>query len=274
MNLNITKIFLSAFVMLAVSVFAISVFPFPGGYVGTTKKNGGDLGCVCHGEHVPSPEISVFFTGPDSVETGQTATFTIKVSHGPAVTGGFNVASYSGVLDTVQGMGTKKDSASGELTHSSPKAFVNDTVSWSFSYTAPNTPQMDTLFATGNSTNNDNTSDSDKYNFSLNRLVRVYNPIGIINISLLAKDFSLSQNYPNPFNPATSINFSVGRQLNVAIKVYDILGNETAVIVNENLKQGQYSVDFDASGLSSGVYFYSMYANRQMLFTKKMLLIK
>ncbi|MCI0450404.1 MAG: hypothetical protein L0Y79_11590, partial [Chlorobi bacterium] len=174
MKLNVTKIFLSAFVIFAVSLFAISVFSFPYGYVGTTKKNGGDLGCVCHGEHVPSPEISVFFTGPDSVAAGQTATFTIKVAHGPAVTGGFNVASHIGTLDTIQGMGTRKDSPSGELTHSVPKAFVNDTVIWSFTYKAPNTPQMDTLFATGNSTNNDNTSDSDKYNFSLNRLVRVY----------------------------------------------------------------------------------------------------
>ena len=274
MKLNITKIFLSSFVIFAVSVFAVSVFPFPGGYVGTTKKNGGDLGCICHGEHVPSPEVSVFFNGPDSVAAGQTATFTLKVAHGPAVTGGFNVASHIGALDTILGMGTRKDTAFGELTHSSPKAFINDTVSWSFTYTAPVAPQIDTLFATGNSTNNDNTSDSDKYNFSLNRLVRVYNPIGIINISSVAKDFSLSQNYPNPFNPATQINFTVGKESNITIKVYDILGNEASVIVNKNLKQGQYKADFNASGLSSGVYFYSLFSNGVRLFTRKMLLIK
>jgi hypothetical protein len=203
---------------------------------------------------------------------GQSVTFTVKIAHGPAETGGFNVAASFGTLDTILGMGTRKESD--ELTHSFPKAFINDTVSWNFTYTAPNTPQTDTLFATGNSTNDDLTSDSDMYNFSQNRQVRVYTPIGIVNISTIAKDFSISQNYPNPFNPNTRIEFSVGKASMVTIKVFDIRGREVAVLVNQNLTTGKYKTDYNASALSSGAYFYSMFSGGERLFTKKMLLVK
>jgi hypothetical protein len=272
MKFNITKILLSSFVFFAISLFALSIFSFPGGYIGTTKKNGGDLGCVCHGEHTPSSEVSVFFAGPDSVAVGDTVTFTVKMAHGPAETGGFNVAASIGGLDTILGMGTRKEA--GELTHSSPKAFTNDTVSWTFKYIAPNTAQIDTLFATGNSTNNDLTSDSDMYNFSNNRPVKVYNPIGIINISTVAKDFSLSQNYPNPFNPSTQIEFTVGKGSLIMIKVFDVTGRQVDIIVNQNLTPGKYKADFNSLQLSSGVYFYSMFSGSERLFTRKMLLVK
>ena len=162
----------------------------------------------------------------------------------------------------------------GELTHTQPKSFVNDTVFWSFSYTAPVTPQMDTLFATANSTNNDLSSDGDQWNWSENRKVRVYNPIGIINISNIARDFSISQNYPNPFNPSTQIKFTVAKSSHVEIKVYDILGNISVVIVNANLKTGEYKADFNASGFSSGIYFYSLFADGEKISTRKMIVVK
>lgn len=79
---------------------------------------------------------------------------------------------------------------------------------------------------------------------------------GVNSISSLADVFSLSQNYPNPFNPTTKINFSIAKAGFVSLKVYDILGNEVSSIVNEQLSQGAYSVDFNGSALSSGVYFY------------------
>ncbi len=85
--------------------------------------------------------------------------------------------------------------------------------------------------------------------------------------------FNLKQNYPNPFNPATKIEFSIPYQEFVTLRVFDILGREIAVPVEKNMKAGKYTVDFDASGLSSGVYIYRIEAGR---FTdaKKMILIK
>ncbi len=70
--------------------------------------------------------------------------------------------------------------------------------------------------------------------------------------------FSLSQNYPNPFNPKTNVKVQMSKSGFVSLKVFDITGKEVAVLVNEELSAGVYNVDFDASNLSSGTYFYSM----------------
>jgi hypothetical protein len=87
------------------------------------------------------------------------------------------------------------------------------------------------------------------------------------------QEFILSQNYPNPFNPLTTINYSIPKQSNVTIKVYNILGKEILTLVNENKPQGNYSVEFNANNLSSGVYFYMMKTN-EFIQTKKMVLLK
>jgi len=85
--------------------------------------------------------------------------------------------------------------------------------------------------------------------------------------------FQLSQNYPNPFNPVTNINFSIPKSGSVKLEVYDILGKVVATLVNENVKAGNYKVDFDASNLSSGVYFYRINTDG-FSDIKKMMLVK
>jgi hypothetical protein len=272
MKKNLKAFVISSSILFTVSLFLMSFDVFPTGYVGTTKKGGVNLGCVCHGSS-PNDTVSVFFTGPDSVAAGDTAIFTVGVSHGPAVLGGFNAASYMGEINVLAG-DTSVRKQDGELTHTHPLPFTSDTAKWQFEYIAPNTPMIDTLFATGNSTNNDSTSDNDKWNWSTNRLVRVYDAIGIINISSIARDFTLSQNYPNPFNPVTRIRFTVAKASDVKIVVYDILGNIAAVPVSGNMKQGEYEADFNGSNMASGVYFYSLIVNGEKVSTKKMLMIK
>ena len=87
------------------------------------------------------------------------------------------------------------------------------------------------------------------------------------------EEFSLEQNYPNPFNPSTSIKYRVSSNSQVSLKVYDVLGNEVATLVNEEKPAGSYEVKFDASGLTSGIYFYTL-ATGSFIETKKMILLK
>jgi len=77
-------------------------------------------------------------------------------------------------------------------------------------------------------------------------------------LTLIPEKFELNQNYPNPFNPSTKINFSIPKQAFVSLKIYDMLGREVAQLVNQELTPNTYSIDFNASTLSSGVYFYKL----------------
>lgn len=91
----------------------------------------------------------------------------------------------------------------------------------------------------------------------------------------LPSDFELYQNYPNPFNPATKIKYSIpaGKQHSVSLQVFDILGREITKLVNENKPGGAYEIEFDASVLPSGIYFYQLISNN-FIQTKKMVLLK
>jgi len=99
-------------------------------------------------------------------------------------------------------------------------------------------------------------------------------PVGIRNISSeVPERYSLSQNYPNPFNPSANIKYQIAKNSNVTLKIYDNLGKEVGILVNEELKAGTYESTFDGSRLSSGIYFYRLTAGDYSE-TKKMILIK
>jgi len=86
-------------------------------------------------------------------------------------------------------------------------------------------------------------------------------------------DFSLSSNYPNPFNPMTTIEYSVSDLTLVDLRIYNNMGEEIAVLVSEQKAAGNYSVQFNAFNLPSGIYFYRLQAGRQSL-VKNMVLLK
>ena len=96
---------------------------------------------------------------------------------------------------------------------------------------------------------------------------------GLIDKISEPQNFTVYQNYPNPFNPSTTISYSLPKSGNVTLKVYDILGREVAALVNDSKNEGSYSVNFNASKLSSGVYIYQLRANGFVL-SKKMILTK
>lgn len=85
--------------------------------------------------------------------------------------------------------------------------------------------------------------------------------------------FELSQNYPNPFNPQTTIKFAAAKDGNIKLNVFDVSGKLVKSLVNQRVIVGNYSVDFDASGFSSGIYFYTL-ETEGFKETKKMILIK
>ena len=86
-------------------------------------------------------------------------------------------------------------------------------------------------------------------------------------------DYALLQNYPNPFNPSTMITFTIQADLFVTLKVFNILGSEITTLVSGELDAGLHEVDFNASGLSSGVYLYKMQAGN-IIETRKMILMR
>lgn len=103
----------------------------------------------------------------------------------------------------------------------------------------------------------------------------VYN-IGLVGISSneqIPGSFRLDQNYPNPFNPSTVISYSLPKNSNVSLKVFDILGNEVAELVKGNQIQGNYSVDFNGANIASGIYFYKLTAG-DYVDVKRMMLVK
>jgi photosystem II stability/assembly factor-like uncharacterized protein len=85
--------------------------------------------------------------------------------------------------------------------------------------------------------------------------------------------FILHQNYPNPFNPSTNLQYTIGGRQFVTLKVYDVLGNEIATLVNEEKQAGSYNVEFGGTGLPSGIYFYQLKTNNKIQ-TKKMVYLK
>ena len=92
--------------------------------------------------------------------------------------------------------------------------------------------------------------------------------------NLTPKDYSVSQNFPNPFNPSTIIKYQVPQISFVSLKVYNSLGQEIATLVNGMINAGTHDVQFNASNLSSGIYFYVIKAGNSFVQTKKMIVIK
>ena len=93
--------------------------------------------------------------------------------------------------------------------------------------------------------------------------------------SEVPENFKLFQNYPNPFNPSTTIKFSLPRSGEVTLKIYDITGREIKTLFNHDiLNAGTFKYTYNASNLASGVYFYSLVVDDDLIDTKKMIFVK
>ena len=350
----------SLFVVIFVAILVYAGIDRQTGITGVTQKNGD--GCICH-NLTPTPSVFVRIEGPATLQRGQTAQYTVKLSGGTAVKGGFNVAALLGDL-SVSGAGVREEN--GELTHTSPQNFVDTVVSWTFNFTALDSVYTDTIYSAGNSVNGDGipsnldtwnfgakfpitvqdvvpveltsfsasfvknavnlkwatatelnnkgfyiersnlknsnewqtvsfvngngtTTETKQYSFSDHtplqglsyyRLKQVdydgsftySNIVEVVNGGVV-NNFELAQNFQNPFNPSTKISWQSSVEAQTTLKIYDVLGNEVAVLINEFKPAGNYEVDFNASNLTSGVYLYKIEAGNFSQ-TRKMLLMK
>jgi hypothetical protein len=232
-------------------------FGSPGGITGRTLK-GPSPGCTCHGSQ--STSVSVVLKAPSSLAVNQAAQCTVTVS---GTQTGVDIAASSGVLAVVSA-NLKKVTSNGELTHTAatnPGTFI-------FTYTAHSTAGTQTLYATGVPS-----FSSGIWNHATNKQITITPATAVGDEHGIPRTFGLSQNFPNPFNPSTRIEFEVGSFVRTSLKVYNLIGEEVATLVNEDLPAGRYERTFNASSLPSGVYIYRLDAGAYKE-TRKLLLLK
>jgi hypothetical protein len=255
-------------IMLLSIFLAIVSYAFITGTTGKTQLSG-NQGCNCHGVS-PTSTVNVVIEGPENLTPNQSAEYIVTISGGLLIAGGVNIAASAGTLTPGEGLRLEN----GELTHVSPKPQAAGMVTFNFTLTAPESGTT-IIYATGNSVNNNGSATGDVWNFSQPKSVLV-GPAVNVEDEIMIAEFTLQQNYPNPFNPSTLINYEIPVDASgemVSLKVYDLLGTEIAELVNEIKPAGKYSINFNASNLSSGVYIYKITAGKYAA-ARKMSLVK
>lgn len=237
------------------------LYTYPTGYVGRTLKTTTQ---GCGSCHTYNTVVTGLISGPDTVIAGQTAQFTITVTDPNRNKAGVDIAVRLGTLDPSPSSADLK-LQSGEITHLHAISMTNHTVTKTFNYIAPAAPGTDTIFATV-------TSGTPAWNWAPSKRVVVANLSGVKN-NQVAREFKLNQNYPNPFNPQTNISFELPKASNVTVKVFDMIGNEVLTLLDSRLESGTHEISWNASGYSSGVYFYKLITDGYTA-TRKMMLVK
>ena len=256
--------------------------------LGCTELNGD--GCVCHSLDRDT-SVVVWVEGPDTLATGETGLYRMFLTGGPAEGGGYNVAGRFGTMELVDTFSFTHPLAANELGQAFPLPFpsTQDTISWEFGYTASDSSLTDTIYSCGLSLVYDSIPDNrDRWNYGSKFHITVLPVTDVRNEDKnLLSSFNLEQNYPNPFNPSTTIKYTiappnlpkeealVGTSFMkfVKLKIYDILGNEISMLVNEAKPSGNYEVEFNGKNLPSGIYFYTLEVG-DFIQTKKMILLK
>lgn len=266
---NTSKNYNFRLMLLVLLLFAIPGLAFSdaNGRTGRTLKTS-TSGCSCHGSAASG--VIVTITGPDTVYVNQSASFSLTISGGPASGSGCDIAAKTGSLSPVS---TTLKLSGTELTHKSNTAMTAGSVTFQFNYLYAAGPTIDTLYANGLSSNSNNGTSGDQWNWAANKRVVVLTPTSVTDEKNIPNDFILNQNYPNPFNPVTNIKFSVASDGFVSLKVFNLNGQEVATLVNERKSAGEYSSTWNASSLPSGVYIYQ-YKAGNFKAVKKMLLLK
>ena len=243
---------------------SITVFGYPGGVSGYTKKTT-TAGCSCHSSSATTA-VTITIAGPTTLAVGATGTYTVTIANSGTIHAGVDIAASSGTLAAASDAILQVMST--ELTHKANHTATGSYV-FNFKYTAPATATTATLYATGTGTS----ASKPGWNFAPNFTVTVTAATAVDDKAGFAREFKLLQNFPNPFNPTTMIAYQLPQNSSVLLKVYDISGKEIKTLVNQNQNAGSYQVEFNASGLTSGIYIYRLSAG-SFTATKKLVVSK
>jgi hypothetical protein len=268
----LNKKFLVLFLLIFFSS-AVILYGDIDGRTGRTLKSS-TSGCGgCHGG-AATTDVIVTFSGPDTVNIGQTVQFTLTVAKASKTGIGLDISTRMGVLAPIS---NNIHLTSGELTHNNNIPMTSGSATVTFSYTAPGAAGFDTLWATGLATNSSGSTSGDDWNWAPNRRIVIRSPVGI-QPNTLPVSYSLSQAYPNPFNPSSKFDLNLAKDQFVSIKIYDIKGEEVCTITEQKLIAGDHTFEWNAinsrgESVNSGIYF--MRANIDgLLETRKMILVK
>jgi hypothetical protein len=265
---NYSRLILPIFITLFIA-WSVFVYARSSGITGRTNISGG-AGCTCH-DAQPNTGVSVTLTGPDELETNETATYSVTIEGGPLSAAGTNIASDAGTLSSID---ETLQVLSGELKHESPKSPNGSAVTFDFEFTAPANEGTVNLEATGLSVNLNGSSSGDAWNHANGLVISVNPPVAIKDLPvLISESFQLEQNYPNPFNPQTTIGYSINKPSRVNLSVYNLLGQKVQVLFNGFRSPGNYNVLFSGQELESGTYIYQLNVDGKTK-TRRMLLLK
>ncbi|MBN1634683.1 MAG: T9SS type A sorting domain-containing protein [Ignavibacteria bacterium] len=240
-------------------ILNLEAYPFPEGIALRTLKTS-TAGCgSCHAFNTSTAGS---FSGPDTVTAGQTVQFTLTYTGTNTGTYGVDIAAKTGIL------APGNSSAYLKVLSSELVQITGLTVtSLTFDYTAPLVPGIDSLYATVDK------GYLGRWNWIPGKRITVKLATGIRKENGIVTAYSLKQNYPNPFNPVTKIGFSVPQNEFVTIRIYDIQGREVSDLVNASLPAGNYSVEWNANGFPSGIYYYRIEAG-EFIQTRSMILLR
>lgn len=251
------------FVLLTLLVLcAMGAWAYPTGITGVTRKTGSSGCAPCHSGS--SIDGVVTISGPATLKVGQTGTYSLTISSGTLI--GCNIAASSGTLARVS---TALQMMSGELTHSQKMNGTSVQFTWT-----PSATGAQVLYAVGA-----RTSKSGGWGHAGDFNVNV-TPDGLAGVenNHSPAAYSLEQNFPNPFNPSTIIRFTLPQAAEVTITVMNLIGEKVTTLVSRSMEQGTHAVQWNASGLPSGMYLYRLEARQGagQLFveTRKLLLLK
>ncbi|MHC1738420.1 MAG: choice-of-anchor V domain-containing protein [Ignavibacteriaceae bacterium] len=236
------------------------------GYSGAPGSKG-TCASSCHGSGTGTITVSGF---PSVYTPGKSYTVSVQYTSGSKISN-FNASTRLGTTTT--GAGTFASGLNSAVYTSSGyeagvRGSANNISSATFSWTAPAAGSGNvTLYLAGLQGSKSGTN---------TKLVLTSTEEIVSSVSENKdnpESFQLAQNYPNPFNPATTISFRLAEAGKVTLKIYNLLGNEEAVLFNGSLNAGVHSLPFDAAGLPGGIYFYTLQSGSYSA-TKKMVLLK
>lgn len=236
--------------------FSLSIYGDPDGRTGRTRKNS-TSGCgSCHGSSATTG-VTVSINGPDTVITGQSVQFSMVITRSTKTGAGIDIATRRGTLTAVS---PNTRVSNGEITNNINLSMTSGTITILFRYNAPATAGADTIWSTGLATNSNGGSSGDEWNWSPNRQVYVRVPTGVSSNTELINSHFLAQNFPNPFNPETVIEFGLPKSEYAELNVYDASGKFVKTLLKQRMSAGRHTVNFNAAGLNSGIYYYSIAA--------------